>query len=183
MKKIAALLIAVCMLLSVASCNREEPIKEMCKGEINGNVYSSEFSGITFTLGEGWEFEKDENEALSDEEFKNLIDSSDTSVADMSARRGVDDYIIITYSKINSTYTDEKALLDYVVSIVPGYKFGKQKTVKLGRSKYTSVKGVLEGNSQVVTVEYARVIGDYIVCITTISFSDEGLAAIEDMFS
>lgn len=62
MKKFFALLLAAVMIVSLASCTNKNNVQkvEFTKGDTNGNIYTSEFAGITFTAPDGYEFYSDE---------------------------------------------------------------------------------------------------------------------------
>lgn len=58
MKKILFLLLAACMLLSVASCSSK---KEFARGTVKDGVYTQESFGFTFTAPDGYEFYSEED--------------------------------------------------------------------------------------------------------------------------
>ena len=73
MKKWVALLMVTTLLLSCAACGSveagldtvvdavgEQLNKQITKGSIEGNIYSSEFSGLNFTKPDSWVFATDE---------------------------------------------------------------------------------------------------------------------------
>ncbi len=85
MKKIIAMLMALVMMMSLAACGAGGEDVEFSRGIVEGNVYTSEFAGITFTAPEGFRFYSDEEIAtingISDELLN--IDTVETVVYDM----------------------------------------------------------------------------------------------------
>jgi len=75
MKKILCAILAVVMLLSVCGCQTAVSGPAFTAGEVNGNVYTNEFAGITFTAPEDWTFS-------TEEELAELMDVSLDLVAD-----------------------------------------------------------------------------------------------------
>ncbi len=76
LKSAVALALAAMLL---AGCTNSPPAKELTRGTVDKNVYTSEFAQITFTAPEGWEYADDESlaelmgvaaEALSNSELK-----------------------------------------------------------------------------------------------------------------
>ncbi len=59
MKKILCALLAVLMLLSVCGCQTASG-PAFSTGKVDGNVYTNEFAGLTFTAPEGWTFSTEE---------------------------------------------------------------------------------------------------------------------------
>ncbi len=60
MKKILCAILALVMLLSVCGCAAAPAGPAFTAGEVNGNVYTNEFAGLTFTAPEDWTFSSEE---------------------------------------------------------------------------------------------------------------------------
>lgn len=168
MKKLLALTLAVVMALLLVSCNSapsnegEQPddskkVTELSRGTIEGDVYTSEYLGISFTKPESWVYSTDEEIAamvnlgvdmVLGENFKEALENNPT-IYDMMA---VD---IITRSSINvgfenlsKTFATNITVEQYVqalkaqVANVSGMTvtFPESiETVKLGETEFTKV--------------------------------------------
>ncbi len=204
MKKIFALILVLVLTVSLAGCGKEEPInKSLSKGVIDGNVYTNEYIGLTFTKPDSWIYSTDEEISEIMGATYDLVDSSDyeaavsnlVSVFDMMARDPetgnnanivfenlslssseditVDEYIEI--SKANLT----EALADF------SFTFDNTETVTLGGVEFTKLKcnatymGVMNMNQFM----YCTKLGKYMVVISVTIVDGSDPSVIEDYFA
>ena len=66
MKKSIALILALCMVLSLAACggsSNNAPAAKLNRGTINGDTYTNQYFDLSFKLPSGWTFYGDEDTA------------------------------------------------------------------------------------------------------------------------
>lgn len=209
MKKILSLALSVVLLLSVVACSSDE-VKETTKkdtpqeithGSIQGKVYKSKFTGITFTAPNGWTY-------LSDKEIASLYNTSTDAVdlekfaesmkkiknyTEMMATTDSGNNISIAYDNLalngNSGISD-KAYLDLALQQMQDAM--SSMTVKLVETKSVSLSGHTYLRAQLETVAYGvtmqqylylRSINGYMVCISITLIDGFTISEMEALFS
>lgn len=115
--RIFALLLAVLMVMSLAACSAKEEKVEFSRGVIDGNVYKSEFAGITFTAPDGFTFYSDEDIAAVTGSTSDILgeDYSDTVISDMFCEGETGATFNINYENLNGLYgelLDEESYIE-----------------------------------------------------------------------
>lgn len=162
MKKLLALTLAVVMTLLLASCafvpppNEEQP--EPSRGNIEGNVYTSEYLGISFTKPGSWVYSTDEEIAAAvnisvdmmlGDNFKNTIESTssifDMMVVDTNTRTNIN----IGFENLSLTFASNITVEQYIQALenqlanVSGMTVSFPETfetVMLGQTEFTKVE-------------------------------------------
>ncbi len=205
MKKVLSLLLAMLFLsLCLFGCETTAHLKEklnarITRGTINGNTYTSEFTGITFTKPDHWRYFTDEEiaevldiglEAMDANAFEKTV-AEYSGVNDMMAiNDATGQNVSIAYENLSLTVGKSISEEDYYNLLKDsltsfGYiPTGGQKYVSLSGKEYLKVS--FNGTNNNVDFEmttYIRLIGDIMVCImvtTPTGIIDNNL---EDMFS
>ena len=209
MKKILSLVLSAILLLSAVACSSDEAkettqkdtTQEISHGSIQGKVYKSKFTGITFTAPNGWTY-------LSDSEIAALYNISSDAVdlenfaesmkkiknyTEMMATTESGNNISIAYDNLalngNSGISD-KAYLDLALQQMQDAM--SSMTVKLVGTKSVSLSGHTYLRAQLETVAYGvtmqqylylRSIGGYMVCISITLIDGYTISDIEALFS
>lgn len=180
---------------------KENIEKKISRGTVEGNVYKSEFSEITFTKPDDWKFLTDEEiaanfnigaEMLGQDKFSETI-ASVTSLMDMQASNPLTgDNINIVYENLAIT-GNQKITADEYIEITKSqfaslesfnYEFKNDFTKTLGNHEYRGA--IFEANYNGIKLTqgcYFRKIGDYMVVITITLTSLESFEEIEKMIS
>ncbi len=178
----------------------QEIIPSVSRGVIEGNVYKSKFSGITFTKPDSWVYSTDEEiaaamnmgaEMLNQGEFEKTM-AQVKSVYDMraiSATTGAN--ISVQYENLAlslmSSMTEEQ-YIDAFIGIINDQegveiKNDVKSSIKLGDKEYTKVEYVLSMSGvEVNQAVYVRKIGNYMNSII-VTLVTETVEEIEAMFS
>lgn len=161
------------------------------RGTWSGNVYSSEFSGLSFTLPEGWVKSSDEEiaallgiaeETLTDEEAWMLEAARLTSIYDMLAMNSLTgDNVIIMYENIALTTggmqiseTDYLEILEAQLQSVQGTSYQFDDVYETDLSGMTfSVLPSYDATSQLNQYYAVRMQDDYMIALViTAQFED-----------
>lgn len=196
MKKIIAMLMALVMMMSLAACGAGgEEAAEFSRGVVEGNVYTSEYSGLTFTAPEGFRYYSDEEIATVNGITEELLDVEEieTVVYDMYCIDETNGSTInINFENIGALYgalLDEEAYLDlslenfdtmYASSgiTITSSEIG---TIDISGKEFTSVDLVLDfGGVSVSETLFVKEIGGNMMCCA-VAAADE--ATIEDIIS
>ncbi len=205
MKKAASLFFAsLILLLCLFGCNATEQLKEklnarITRGTINGNVYQSDFTGITFTKPDHWRYFTDEEiaeavnigkEVLDVNAFENTV-LEYSSVYDMVViNEKTGQNLIVGYENLSLTVgksISEGEYYEYLKESLIGSGFkstNEMEYVLLSGEDYLKV--IFLGASNGVEIEntyYLRLIGDimtFITVTTPVGLIDRN---IEGMFS
>ena len=168
MKKFLALTLAVVMALLLVSCasapsNKDEQpddskkAAEISRGTIEGDVYTSEYLGLSFTKPESWVYSTDEEiaaamnlgvEMLLDENLKNALENNpviyDMMVVDTITRSN----IYVGFENLSKTFASNITVEQYVEALkaqlanVSGLTVTfpeSLETVKLGETEFTKL--------------------------------------------
>ena len=196
MKKLLTLVLATCMLFCLVSCS----VEKVQRGTIDGNVYKSEYSGITFTKPDGWVFSTDEEIAEIMNIGSDMLDKSkfETAVAEIATTYDmmVNDPISgssvsISYENLAVTNNEDKTLEEYVDVVlnqlknqtVIEYKFSDPESFSLCGESYTRVITTASYSGVEMTqAYYMRKIEDIVVGVIITAVNTE-LSEIEAMFA
>ncbi len=200
MKKILTLTLAVLMIVCCASCGTDA-VTQISHGTVEGNVYKSEFTGITFTAPDSWIF-------LTDEEIADLYNyAADELVADkfadavanvssftemMATDSVTRSNINIAYESLSATGNTKISEEDYVDTAVSQLTSMTTMTVELVGTERVTLSGQSYLRAQLNTTAsginmsqyiYVRKISNYMVVTTVTIVSGYEIADIEAMFS
>lgn len=168
MKKIVALLLATVMVFLLVACGstkkdddikQDDPIqtKEVSRGSIEGDVYTSEFLGLSFTKPESWVYSTDEEIAAAmnlgvdiflGENFKDAVENNpslfDMMAVDIITRSNIN----IVFENLSKTFATNITVEQYIQALkaqlanLSGMKVTFPEafeTVKLGETEFTKV--------------------------------------------
>ncbi len=196
MKKLLALVLTACMLLCLASCGAEK----VQRGTIDGNVYKSEFSGITFTKPDSWVFASDEEIAetmnigadmLDKNNFEKAVAEAATTFDMMVTDPATNSNVNISYENLEVTNNEDKTLEEYIdvaleqfkAQDIIEYEIGETEKVTLCGETYSRIITTASYNGVEMTqVYYMRKIDNIIVNVIVTAVNTE-LSEIESMFS
>lgn len=215
MKKVIALVLVVMMAFSCTGCAdfmkgfeagmkeaAAEANKEVSRGVINENVYSSEYSGLTFTKPDSWVYSTDEEIAdLMGVAIDDMTDASEFSkaVAEMSSiydMMVVDNYtgnnISIMYENLkisNGSDMTENAYIDALKEQLAvnnmGYEIQENAdTVSLSGNTYQRMTTAISYEGiQMQQYYYVRNINSFMNVVIVTIVDGTPVADIEAMFS
>lgn len=202
MRKTALVLLALVMVLGLAACGESiaEQNAKIARGEINGNVYTSTYNGITFTKPDSWVYATDAEiaasvnlgaEALDQNNFEKTV-SEAVSVYDMSVKDPTGgSNVMILYENLSlsnpkiteSEYlaTLEKQLKEQTAI---AYTIGQTATKTIGGKVYKSLEmtASYSGISMAQTY-YVRKIDNFMVGIIITAIGDTTVDDITAMIS
>ncbi len=177
MKKTLALLLALIMVLSFASCSSNEEKLDHIRGTVDGMVYTNDVAGISFTAPEGWEYLSDSDlaalynlsasEFLSEETAEKLEKTN--MVYDMYCQN------VNTGASININFEN--------IGLVYGNILDEESYMEISQA---NLKEQLSGNGMEVTsceLVTENVNGKDVPCIDiAINMTDYGLDLYEKVF-
>ena len=100
MKKAIALILALCMVLSLAACggsSNNAPAAKLDRGVISGDTYTNKYFGFSLKLPSGWSFYDDENTAAM-----SGLKADDLKGDDLSALVDKNQHVMVCYANNNS---------------------------------------------------------------------------------
>lgn len=208
MKRMLLMVMMICMLGGLIGCSAggkdketEAPTKEISRGTVDGDVYTSEFIGISFTKPELWVYSTDEEIAAAMQVGAEILDVENfsaeaaklSSVYDMMAKD------LMTGNNINVTFENLKVSGSSNITVeqyikvfedlmieqaaMMNYQFGEAEKCKLGEQDFYRVPA--EGNYLSIDFDqyiYIRKEGTYMIVITLSLFDGSDVATYEAMF-
>lgn len=197
MKKVLSLLMLVVVLVTAVSCSA----KEITRGTVDGNVYKSDFTGITFTKPDSWTFSSDEEIAevmevaadeLLDENYADTVADLTTVFDMMAVDASTGTNVNITYENLAKTGNEKLTADEYLDLTVEqltsqtamSTSLTKEDKATLCGEEYiratftTSYSGV-----SMTQVYYLRKIDNYMVNIVVTLVGNTTIADVEAMFS
>lgn len=187
--------------LSLVACGGTDKNTPFARGTIDGNVYHSDFAGVTFTKPDSWKFSTDEEiakllgvglDALQSgdkfdaSELASLIDfqASDPATGNnvnMSVEKlnpinaatvSIDDYIESFRNMLNTQFQGMSAT------------FGDTTETTIGGNTYKRVTANVQMSGVSMQQVYLlRKVGKYVVCITMTSTNGGDISSLEAMLS
>ena len=107
MKKIFALLLVLGLSVSLAGCNAKEVInKSLSRGVVDGNVYTSEYIGLTFTKPDTWVY-------ATDEQMNELMGASAELMGQTDYEAAVSDLLSIYDMQVTDPATNNNINIVY----------------------------------------------------------------------
>ena len=220
MKKILCVLLAAVMMLSFTGCSsiaslissvlensaaseeKEEPAAELDVGSVNGNVYTNDSLGLTFTAPEGWIYASDEEIAelmgesldiVTDDETAQEIAAQATvygmmaqSADELNNVQVVFENMALTGGKMTSAGYIKilSAQIESLYGNMGGTcTVGDAKTMKIGDKEYDCVDILVDIGGVVLEQSYAcHRDGDYMVSIIITAYGEGVAAAIYECF-
>ncbi len=218
MKKIIALIIASVMVLSFAACGAkdvvdgvvndvvdnivEEANKEITRGVINGNSYTSEYSGISFTKPDAWTYSSDEELAalisvsadqLNTTNFAKSVAEMGTVYDMMATDPATGSNVMVLYENLKITNAGNalsaKEYLDVLKTQLPtqsgmDYNFMAEETVTLNGNEYVKGTFTLTVDTSIISqVYYMRAIGDVMSVVIVTPVNGVTAEDVEAMFA
>ena len=211
MKKILAMTLAVILALSMAACGSAgsdiiqdiatDLQNKLLRGAVVGNVYSSEYSGLTFTAPEGWIYATDEQiaqtmqigqEDLSDDVAYNEAVANLASVYDAMVTGPDGSNINFLFENLQVTnalsYSEEdylnavKSQLSMLTELT--YEISDEiTTVQLCGQDYSVMSAVTSYNGvNMVQNYYVRRVGNYICAVVMTCVGDTAPESLEACF-
>lgn len=180
---------------------KENIEKKISRGTVEGNVYKSDFSGITFTKPDDWKFHTDEEiaanmnisaEMLGQDKFSEAIASAASMMDMQSSNPLTGDNISIIYENLALSGNQNITLAEYLevtksqFAALEGfnYEFQNDFTKTLGNHEYRGAIHEANYNGVKLTQSsYFRKEGDYMVVITITLTSLDSFEEIEKMIS
>ncbi len=192
MKKIFALLLVLVLAVSLAGCNAKEIInKSLSRGVVDGNVYTSEYIGVTFTKPDGWIYATDEeiNELMgasaellmgqSDYEaaVSDLFTVYDMMVTDPATNNNIN----IVYENLKLNASENMTAEEYIEIVKTNltsatelsYSFGNIENVTLGGVEFAKLLCDVDylGIISMKQIMYIKNIDGY-MCGITVTIAD-----------
>lgn len=199
MKKFLTLTLAVLMIVCCASCGSDEV--KITHGTVEGNVYKSEFTGITFTAPDGWTFLSDEEIAkiynyaadeLVSDKFEEAVANAQSFTEMMATDGTTGSNINIAYESLTASGNTKMSEQDYLDAAMDQLKSMTTMTVELVGTERVTLSGQSYLRAQLNTTAsginmsqylYVRKISNYMVVTTVTIVKGYEIADIEAMFS
>lgn len=201
MKKFLTLTLAVLMIVCCASCGADAV--QITHGTVEGNVYKSEFTGITFTAPDGWNFLSDEeiasiynyaSDELVPDKFAEAVSKAQSFTEMMATHTVSGTNVSIAYESLTATGNGKLSEEEYLETALGQLQAMNTMTVELVGNSTATLSGASYARSELKTTVsgvtmsqylYARKIGDYMVVatITITNTSGYTIADIEAMFT
>lgn len=189
MKKFVSLSLILLLVFSLAGCETTNQMKDRLnsripRGTINGNVYTSEFTGITFTKPDKWSYLSDEKiseymgisiESLDANYFEKQ-EMHYSNIIDMIAvDNGVGVSVSIGYENLSLTTGRSLSEEEYISATIEYLEtlsdtiVGETESVTISGEEYLKVSFITDTNNVEIETSYCvRLIGD-IMTIVNIS--------------
>ena len=209
MKKLLALALALVTLLALVSCNSNPPednpggnqTPALSRGTIQGNVYTSEYLGLSFNKPDSWVYSTDEEiadamnlgaEMLLGENFKNVLEDSGTVYDMMVVDVLTSSSINIGFENLAKTYSSNITVDQYIQALKTQFESitsisvtfpETAETKKLGQTEFTKLEcSVTTQGVSMKQVYYLRKVDKYMSFIIVTIPSGYTVAEIEAMF-
>lgn len=202
MKKLFIIVLVLVMALSLCSCKEtdigEIVNKEISHGTIDGNVYTSDYLGITFNAPDGWKYATDEelaamvDAALDITDYNSLLYELQVVYDMMAVDPLTNSNVIINFENLSVTGNENMTVDEYVEITknslnaveVFTYTFGGEEKITFGGKEYTKVSAVCEYNGVVMKqVYYVTKIDNYIAYIIVTVTDSTPVETIEGYIS
>ena len=201
MKKLWMLFLTICMLGMLAGCGSKDAAKKLSRGTIEGDVYTSEFAGITFTKPESWVYSTDEEIAQVMNVGAELLDRSEfeqkaaelTTIYDMMVKDVLwGNNVSVAFENLQLSQASNITVDQYIETVktlmvqqasVMNYEFGDTAEVKLGEQTYSRLPAT--GSYSGISFDqymYLRKEGVYMIVITISVFDGTAVSEFEAMF-
>lgn len=187
MKKIFAMLMALVMMMSLAACGPKEETVEFSRGVVDGNVYTSEFAGITFTAPEGFRYYSDDEIAAVNGVTEDILDveNIDTVVYDMYCIDEVNGTTInINFENLGNLYgalLDEEAYLELSLETLNtslegtgiGITSAETSTTEISGQEFNCIDLVLDyGGVAVYETLFVKEVSGNMMCCTVAAIDE-----------
>lgn len=192
---IAVIALVVAFVAGIALINASKTVEH---GVIDGNVYTNESIGITFTKPDSWTFATDEELAemnegsVSASEYSDLAELVDknTCIYEMSANSALGSNVLIMIEDISvnpgiSTDSYAKIVIDNLLDDGSfDYEIGETTEKEIDGQEFTIVEVTNTTFSFSFSQRlYIKKHGNYMIGIIATGFTDSSLDEIEDMIS
>ncbi|MBQ8813585.1 MAG: hypothetical protein IJZ85_03680 [Lachnospiraceae bacterium] len=201
MKRVLLFILTICMLGTMVGCAGGEKEKKVTRGTIEGEIYTSEFAGVTFTKPENWVYSTDEEIAQVMNVGAEIMDRTEfekkamelTTIYDMMVKDPMwGNNISISFENLQMNQASNITVDQYINTVqtimveqasVMNYEFGETVPVKLGEQEYSRMSAI--GSYSGVSFEqyiYLRKEGVYMIVITVSVFDGTAAGDFEAMF-
>ena len=193
--------LALVTVLSLVACTGTDNNKTFARGTIDGNVYHSEFAGVTFTKPDNWKFSTDEEIAKllgvgldvlqSGDKFdaSELASTIDFQASDPTTGNNVN----MSVEKLNPLNAAAVSIDDYIESFRQTLNtqfqgmsatFGDTAETTVGGNTYKRVTANIQMSGVSMQQVYLlRKVGKYVICITLTSTNGGDISSLEGMLS
>ena len=159
-------------------------------GAWNGEVYTSSFIGLTFTLPQGWTRSDDETLAAMDQEAEAALQAQQegkqpreaTYHYALQATGGDQGVTVLVQRSDMSAKNYVSALKSGAETEGAGFTVGDAYEQTLGGQRYTAIPVTVEGNATTQR-QYVRAIDGYFINVMLFAAADDDFAALESAFS
>jgi len=199
MKKLLAILLTAVLVCMLAACGADA--KKLTRGTVEGDVYTSEYSGLTFTKPASWVYSSDEDIAAATnlsaemygEEFEKLLENN-TTVYDMMAIDSLTgNNIIVSYENLSRSFASNITEEQYVeamkkqfaeISYMTVTLDEKTEKVTLSGQEYLRAVALTEVSGITITqIYYLRNIDGCMNAIILTLMDDTTVSEIEALFT
>lgn len=208
MKRFLAVVMMLCMLTAMFGCSNKNPDTEtggaartLSRGTVEGDVYTSEFIGVSFTKPKTWVYSTDEEIAAAMQIGAELLDvenfaeqaSKMNNIYDMMVRDTMTgNNINIVFENLKASASSNITVEQYIEVIkkqmgeqaqMLGYKFGEAEKCKLGEQEFYRLpaQGEYMGSTFNQRI-YLRKEGAYMIVITLTLMDNSDGATFEALF-
>lgn len=206
MKKIAALLLVLCLMVGLTGCFAKvtEEVMKPQLGTVSGTTYTNEFLGASITLEDPWYIYNEEDlaelngamiDATDNEELAKMLEQSKTAYGLYAMNKETAEGINITIESlglVNGMVYDEKAYAEAgMKQLTPALEsYGMTDisceviTVTFNGGEHAGIRvhGTMNGVDCYETMACVKV-GTYIVNITAVSYGTDTTTELLDMFT
>ncbi len=223
MKKLIAVLMCAVLLFSLAACSggngaddiettvstteagttkaetTEKPAASISRGTIDGDVYTNDFAGFTFTKPAEWRFLTDKEISETINIGQDILDlnalektlSEKATVYDMASQDENGNSVMLCYENTMLTALREVSLDEFEQSMKKNlasieeinYDFQSSENIKLGDTSFRKLLYTADFDGyEMYQAYYIRIIGKYVITIILTSSTEE-IATMETMFS
>lgn len=202
MKKLLSIVLLITTLVSLVACGGSG--KKLTRGTLDGNVYTNEYLGFTFTKPSGWIYATDEEiaetmnlgaELYLNDDFKKALDNSGSIYDMMVVDNSTGTNMSVGYENLARSFSTRITVEEYIdaleeqsknlngISIVFPDEYD---TVTLGEKEYTRVIcNVTSNGIKMQQIYYLVKVDKYMAfaILTVTSSSKYKMSDIEAMFN
>ena len=202
MKKFIAIVLVICMALTITACGAKVPTSEEVKGSNDGTVYKNDYTGLKFTVNGNWYFLSDEQIAEVFGTTQQMLEDAGNDVQDTLAFYDMMAMDEITGNNVNVMVqvvgntgdidfeeflsTSEAEILEMGASIGAIYTFSDHTTVKLSGVEFHRVTAHGEMPDYDIAYDqgcYIALVDGAFVNVTVTSYDGTPISDIEAMFN
>lgn len=191
MKKLFVLLLAVIMIMSLASCGTDEEAAQTVdfeNGVIDGNVYTNEVGGITFTAPDGYEYFTEEMiaEAFNITTETLEIENIESTVYDMYCYNETSrSSLNVNFENLVMTHGADFSVEDYIDNCMTSYKITfnsfedvilqsiEDSTIDIDGTEFGCIEMVLDNDGEeFYETLLVKKVGNYMMTCTVAAYTE-----------